>query len=398
LDISEESPGRAEVETRWASYASKTDIKGASQLAEQAVSLARLEGRPEVAVQAYLSLANTLRKQGKHEDAVRQAEAGISMAREIGDRGNEGRLLNVLGLVALDKRDPAAAKINFEQCLDIARESGNRRHEAPPLNSLGNLAGIVGDYQAAQEYYQQALQIAREVGDRRGEGLVLGNLGWIVSAQGDYGKGRDYYELHRQIAHEVGDRYQETYAAINLSISTLAQGDYNRAMEYAEQGFALARDTGDRSGEAWSLTFLGHVCLEIDKLDAATDAYQAALKIRRSLNQLNLAAEPLAGLAQVALKRDDIPAAQRHVGEILAHLDGGGTLEGAEEPQRVYLTCYYALMAVNNPRAVSILETAHQLLQRRADQISDQTLRRTFLENIPYHLEILTAWEQQQSC
>lgn len=393
----EGDPGKAEVENRWAIYASHTDSAKSAELAENAVSLAEAEGKPQEAVEAYITWADSLRIQGEHSAAFRQVEVGISTAEDIGYLRGECLLLNLLGMITLEQRDLTTAKGLLERSLAIAREIGDRQLEAPPINNLGMTAGNEGDYTAAQDYYEQALQLAREIGNRRGEGLVLGNLGWVAGIQGDYRTAENYHEQQGHIAREIGDRYQETYVAINLCTATLAQGDTRKALAYAQKGLDLARETKDRSGEAWSLTNMGHIQLEMPELEDASAAYEAALDIRQSLSQPNLAMEPLAGLAQVALKRKDISTAQVHVGEILEYLEGGGTLEGAEEPLRVWLTCYQVLHACQDSRALSIIDNAHQLLQNRADRIRDESLRHKFLENIPAHKAVVAAWRAQQS-
>jgi hypothetical protein len=89
------------------------------------------------------------------------------------------------------------------------------------------------------------------------------------------------------------------------------------------------------------------------------------------------------------------------VEEILSHLQmdaplvgSGQGLIGAEEPFRVYLTCYRFLKASQDPRAEDVLRTAHRLLDERAARIGDEELRRSFLENVAAHREILSAVTQ----
>jgi len=232
LEDMEDSPGQAEVETRWANYTSLTDNQGAASLAEKVVSLAKSEGRPEVAVKAYLIWASSLRIQGEHSTAVKHTEAGISLAQNIGDLRGESALVNTHGLITQDQGDLRKAIGFFERSLSIAREVGDLLLEAQPLNNLGNCVAHGGDYSTAQNYYEQALQLAREIGNRRGEGLVLGNLGWIASVQGDFKTAEAFYGQQENISHEIDDRYQETYVAINLCISILMQGDTEKALDW----------------------------------------------------------------------------------------------------------------------------------------------------------------------
>ena len=84
----------------------------------------------------------------------------------------------------------------------------------------------------------------------------------------------------------------------------------------------------------------------------------------------------------------DLAQAQACTEEILNHLKAG-SLYGADEPFRVYLTCYRVLRAAGDARAQAILETAHCLLQERAARISDEKLRHSFLENVAAHREIV---------
>jgi Asp-tRNA(Asn)/Glu-tRNA(Gln) amidotransferase C subunit len=78
--------------------------------------------------------------------------------------------------------------------------------------------------------------------------------------------------------------------------------------------------------------------------------------------------ESLAGLARVALVREETAQALTQVEEILSFLEEG-SLDGTDEPLRVYLTCIRTLRACHDPRADKVLETAHSLLQERAGKI-----------------------------
>ena len=121
---------------------------------------------------------------------------------------------------------------------------------------------------------------------------------------------------------------------------------------------------------------------------AAADAYRQAMMMRRQVGERHMAIESVAGLARVLLAQGDLPQAQTLVQEILAYLETS-PLRGVEEPFRVYLTCYRILCAGQDPRAKAILETARDLLEARAAKISDERMRRSFLENVTIHREIV---------
>jgi hypothetical protein len=151
----------------------------------------------------------------------------------------------------------------------------------------------------------------------------------------------------------------------------------------------LAQASTARSIQAFALTHLGHVLVDLGRLIEAANAYQEAFALRRQLGEHHEANEPLAGLARVATAQGDLRQAQVYVEEILRHLEIG-TLEGTIEPFRIYLTCYHVLQANGDSRACGILEDSHGLLQEQAAKISDEGDRRSFLENVAAHREIVT--------
>jgi tetratricopeptide (TPR) repeat protein len=387
-----EDKRQAEVEELKASFAIHSgDYAGAAATAKKAVDLARTSSALDVAIRSYLTWSFALWRLGKYNTAIRRAKEGLNLARHIDDRSQQSRALNILGLIAFEQKIPKTVHLYLEESLRIAQETGNRRVEIASLNNLGNLAAALGDFTRAEESYERALRLAREIGDRIYEGRLLGNLGWTAGNLGDYVTGRTYCEQELRLAREVGDRRNESYNLINLSSLSGQQGDSRAAIAYAKQGLVLARQTHDPSCEAWALTYAGHAHLALGQVGASLKAYQDALDIRRSLGQPNLATEPLAGLGRAALAAGDISTAQAHIQAILTHLDRAGTLDGTDEPMRVYLTCYQVLLAAGDPQAGKVLETAYNLLQERSAKISDVEMRRNFLENVPYHRQILEA-------
>ena len=76
-----------------------------------------------------------------------------------------------------------------EKALTIAREIGDKRNEGTWLGNLGSDYANLDEISKAIEFYEKQLVIAREVGDLRGEGNALGNLGITVHNLGKTDKG-----------------------------------------------------------------------------------------------------------------------------------------------------------------------------------------------------------------
>jgi tetratricopeptide (TPR) repeat protein len=188
------------------------------------------------------------------------------------------------------------------------------------------------------------------------------------------------------ILRKAGDP-EQILTLVGLSRLARLQDNSQTACAYGRQARDAAQNLVNRHLEATAWQQRGHALHALGDLAQAADAYQQALNMRRAMGEHNLVMESLAGLADVARAQDDPDQALEYVAEILRHLETG-TLDGAEEPFRVYLTCYHVLQAHEDPRARDVLTTAHDLLGQRAATIEDEEMRRAYLEEVDVHREL----------
>jgi tetratricopeptide (TPR) repeat protein len=327
---------------------------------------------------------------------MEQAKEGLQLVRRLGKRIEEGRILNSIGLIALEQKNPNRAHKYLEAALHIARETSRRGLETKTLNNLGTSAGLIqGDYIAAREYYKQAYLIARERGDRTLQSATLGNMGWAAGMQGDIEAAHSYHKKALLLSREVGDRYQEANTLCNLSSVAIIQSDAETALNYARQANKLAREIGERSGEAWSLLYLGYAFLLRHNYEQSRSAFYRAIRVSE-LAQPNLIPEIVAGLLQVALEVDDLPAVRHETEKIIAQMDMGETLEGSEEPLRIFLACYLGLERLKDARSDAVLREAARLLDSQLSNLKNKEARRIYVENVPWRRAIQVAWKKMQ--
>ena len=101
-------------------------------------------------------------------------------------------------------------KIEYqERHLKIAKEQGDRREEGRAYDSLGITYLLLGDYKTAKDYLECQIKIFKELGDRLREGRAYGNLGNAHYSLGDFKTARDCYQRRLEIAKELGDRSGE---------------------------------------------------------------------------------------------------------------------------------------------------------------------------------------------
>jgi tetratricopeptide (TPR) repeat protein len=376
------------------------------------VQLERPTQLRSVEATALRSLGNVRFMQSDFGRATTYYDQALRLLREIGDRRGEGMTLNNLSVTSAQQGDYAGAKAYLEQALRIFREVGERPSEANALGNLGIVYRSLGDYARARAYLGQSLHIKREIGDRQGEATALNNLGIVSRYLGDYARARAYFEQSLHIRREIGDRQGEGACLAEMTLLFHHLDDDQATQEHGQQTLLIAKEVGDRHIQGRTLTLLGHALSKLarrstarpssprsepatssvesahEHLAEASEVYEQALALRRELGQPHLVMESLAGLARVSLAQNDLIQAQAQVEEILTHLESK-TLDGTDEPLRIYLTCYHVLRAAQDPRAQEILNTAHNLLQERAAKIGDEELRRSFLENVAVHREIV---------
>jgi class 3 adenylate cyclase/predicted ATPase len=366
------------------------DYQRTLQIAERVIEISKRIEEPKLALGVYPIWSQASFRLGRVEEATARQLDGLELARNVNDRLEEGRALTALGLLTLESNQPSRAVEYMEQAVAIAREVGDRLLESRGLGNLANAAAyVLRDYISAREYYKQAQRLAVEMGDRFGEGVEKGNIGWVNMLLGDYETARIDLEAALSIAREVNHTYQEIYTLLNLSAVSEAQGIADEAEQFAVEAMELSLARGDKSGEAWSYYYLGNAYLLSNKVEQAQESFTQALKMRKDQNQAALEKEPLAGLIRVALARGDRSTAARYADEVASYLSAGGTLDGTEEPLRIYLACYNALAAEQDPRCGEILKSACGILNAQASKISVLSSRRRFIDNVSWRRELM---------
>ena len=104
---------------------------------------------------------------GRRDDAARDVQRGLAMARAHKQRWLEAEGLRILGeiLASAEHPDPAAARSDFEEAARIARDLSLRPLLGRCLLASGRLARRAGDG-AAREHLSQAAALFSETGMR----------------------------------------------------------------------------------------------------------------------------------------------------------------------------------------------------------------------------------------
>ncbi|MEO8356136.1 MAG: AAA family ATPase [Chloroflexota bacterium] len=360
--------------------------------AQHAFALPGSTLEPELDFLARITWFLSLLRLGRVDESMQRGKDALQLARAATDRRQPGRVLTAIGLVALEQKEPAAAETYLVEALDIAHELKDRNLEARAINNLAIFeAGVHGDHARANDYYRQGLDIAQAMGDRNTETTALTNLGFISGLLGNFSEAKEYHQQALLIARETGNLYHEIYTLINLSANAGIQNDALSALQYARTATSLSQKTGELSGEAWGWLYSGDAQLLLGEFQEAQSSFTKSIEIRESLGQSALSMEPMAGLVEVGLRTNDLELASGVAEKILTHLNSGGTLNGTDEPLRVYFNCCQLLEQKQDPRFAQVLQAAIHILEEQLSKFKDERARKMYVENVPWRRALQRA-------
>ena len=255
--------------------------------------------RPKLRGQLLSALGLAYHSLGQVEKAIEYHQQALDIAKEIGDREDEGANLGNLGLAYTNLGQIEKAIEYLQLALDIAKETGCRSSEGIYLGSLGLAYYSLGQTEKAIGYYKQALDIAKETGYRESEGHQLGNLGITYAHLRRTEKAIGYYKQALDIAKEIGDRGSEGNVLGNLGAAYAHLRQIEKAIVCFQQALDIAKKIGDREGEGANLGNLGLAYAELKQVEKAREYLEAALAIAREIKNPRMEAFVLENLEKL---------------------------------------------------------------------------------------------------
>ena len=372
------------------------DYDSAVAICEEGLALARTHNLPMSEADLLIVLSFTLDVQGEAARALDALQRALAVYQAADDRAGVMATLNSIAIAEYGTGRYADASAHFDEAIRLARETGRRKSEARYLGNIGQLAIALGDLRKAQSYLVRALSLNREIDNPDSEAINLGNLGVVATKRGDFETAHDFFVQALAIANEVNDTMLVCDLQAYWGLLAVHQGDFAAAMQRCVEALPLARELGSPMHEGLILMTQGHAHLAAGQPDQALTLYQSSLDVRSGMDVLGYVVEPRAGLARAYLALGKQTDAIAQVNDIVAHIASQGEtathgIIGAEDPLWVYLTCYQVLHAAGDDQAEALLRRAYDLLQARVAQFTDPAERQRFLNNVPYHRDIIAA-------
>jgi len=201
---------------RWRDYA-------ATQ--QTALAAARRLGDTVALAHTHYLLGNAQYHMDDYDAAGQNIRQALDMFRELGDRANEGMVLN--GLAAMlekQERYPESLAVALD-ALRMLKAAGHWWTQANLENGVGWLYAHMGQYDQALTHCQRALSLHRDSGNRGGTADTLDSLGYVYLHQGDIGQAKAHYRKAIDAYREIGAPFGEGNSLAGLGDALLAEGD-----------------------------------------------------------------------------------------------------------------------------------------------------------------------------
>jgi DNA-binding SARP family transcriptional activator/predicted ATPase len=299
-------------------------------------------------------------------------------------KGIQARLLFAWGILDVKRGDYNQANQRLEDALAFYQGVEDALMELSISNWLSGVKFFRGLYVEALRLSQNHLDLARSLGDRFTEADALRNLGLLYLELGDLRRSRPYLDSALALSLEIRDTQEQAENLLLLGRYWQWQGDLGNAHHYLDRASLAFAGMGLRFNEMEAELTLGEVYLQAGHNQVASDRLNAALEYFDENPGNNQVSRARAGLAQLALAGGETDQALDYVRTLMPELDRLAL------PLNVHLVCIRTLVAHNDGRAAELLERTQSLLQSRSEHIEDANLRRSYLEVIPAHSEIMT--------
>ncbi len=399
------------------------------------IAIAEQSGRAKLQALALHCLTDVQAFSGGLETAVATAKRALAHARRARDARLVARCLASLAEVQMRTRQSAAAIENATAAARAFEALGDDIARGRAWWVVACAQDDLGRASAAERTADKALSLARRTGDRRGEASAL-NIRWRTNID----LALRLRGLHRALAahQDAGNVSGQAGIYNNLALAYRALGLYRRSNRMARQAIAQRLRLHDYNSAANALTIVAGNDILTGDLDAARrtaaevdamgtmpgiDSDGVFALVKAWLAGLIANAEGDGATAQKSLMdaHDEVSRRDQESFRILiladlslAHLlvgDTGAALTASKQsielyeeresrsmsaglsPAHVWWQRHRALAAAGRQAdARKALDTAYALLLEGIATLSDEGLRRSYLNKIDSHREIVLAW------
>lgn len=342
-------------------------------------------------INIHFTLAQTYQSAGESDSARAEAETLLAIAHERNMQQGlmEGYLL--LGQTAFANRDLAKAAAHFQACLQIAHDVGDYHYEAVQSVEFGLVYWAQGNFAEAADYLQKGLALFERLEDWHNYLLTLVNLGQFYLSVGQHEQAADAFLEATDLAQRLDMADQEVRIWALQSRLYTSLSNVPQAQLYADK-LRQALPQVEAARRCAQVHFhLGYVCQFVGEWATAVAHFQESLPFYEDTGKVAMVYAHLAACHHEMGQREQAISLSQQAVHLLE------SQEGKDEIAYIYWQNYLILKAAHQEvTANQSLQKVHDMLQADLAVLPDVAWQRDYLENVPVHRAIMTAYEKMR--
>ncbi len=229
----------------------------------------------------YLRRGRVLEMTGQFQKATQNYEELESLALSRKDSSMQLAALVALATIystATTVTDSIRARKLSNHALELAREIGDRKAQARVLWNLMLLSTLVGEMPQAIEYAEQSLAISRELGMREQTALTLNDISRPYLSVGQFDRA---YAATREALAYFRETNNQPMLADNLgrlAAMHVANGQFDQMLEAAQEAQKISETIGNLWGQSFSRLFMGPVYFARGEISRALELMRDCIR------------------------------------------------------------------------------------------------------------------------
>jgi len=252
----------------------------------QLQALAGHSGRADLELRALLEETIYLRMISENENSLHVSEKLIEMAKNNDNEPVEAAALKEAGTTSYLMGNMQTAEEYFHQAAGILACTGDRAQQARVYNNLGLVCRNTMRQGEMIRYFKRALDIFREIGDNIGQRFPLGNLGIVYFERGEYERAFECFMALKASLGGRADLMMEAKVDFSMGEIFLEVGLLDRARESCESALQTFLTIGNRQGESEVLGTLGGIHLARGDIQIARGYFERSIEVKKAIGNM----------------------------------------------------------------------------------------------------------------
>jgi tetratricopeptide (TPR) repeat protein len=261
---------------------------------------------------------------GEFDDAIQAWMTALQIYQDKYQYARSARLYCDIANLRKQQGNLKRAIKDYEQALMLLASANEVETRGIVLANAATAYVDQGDIASAESFFIESIQIAQSLKDRPAEATRRGNYGWFLLSTGRAKQGLVALDYALRQSQNLGLKLQVAVQTDNMGLAHDELREFDKAVDYHRQALELLPDT---SGPHWRAIISANLAHSLIGLGEATEAeslLSEALRDGRSMNNTEIVARALNGLAKIALNSNELSKADTLLDEAISIAERSG--------------------------------------------------------------------------